>query len=350
MPHSTIKRTGLKHKNLGPSSLSVSPQSLERYLRRFHRGQVLVIGDLMLDHFIWGAVSRISPEAPVPVVQVERESLRLGGAANVYCNIVSLGGTAEVCGVIGQDESGQALLKELGFRRHRHPGIIVDASRPTTRKARIVAHSQQVVRYDIERREDISPQATRRIVKHVESRLDSISCLVVSDYAKGVITPSLMAQVGRLARSRNIPIIIDPKVEHFPYYADATVLTPNHMEAQQAAGLSGHDHHAIHEIGHSLRQKLGCEAVLVTRGEQGMTLCESTGASWHIPTMARQVYDVTGAGDTVVSTLALAMSVGASIQEASIMANHAAGVVVGLVGTASITKAQLKEAIHHTHE
>jgi len=293
---SSSKRTILKYKNADPSSLGVSPQSLERCLRRFHRGQLLIIGDLMLDHFIWGAVSRISPEAPVPVVHVERESMCLGGAANVYNNIVSLGGSAEVCGVIGQDESGQALLKELGLRRQRHPGIIVDASRPTTRKVRIIAHSQQVVRYDIERQEDISPQATRRIVKHVESRLDSISCLVISDYAKGVITPSLMAQVGRLARSRNIPIIIDPKVEHFPYYAGATVLTPNHMEAQQAAGLSGHDHQSIHDIGHSLRQKLGCEAVLVTRGEQGMSLCESSGASWHIPTMARQVYDVTYVG------------------------------------------------------
>ncbi len=328
----------------------VAPESLFRRLRRFDRGHVLVIGDLMLDHYIWGAVSRISPEAPVPVVHVERESLRLGGAANVYNNILSLGGKADVCGVIGQDESGSALLKELGVRRQRHPGILVDVTRPTTRKARIVAHSQQVVRYDVEQRQDVSPQVTRRIVKHVESRLDSISCIVISDYAKGVVTPSLMAQVGRLARSRNIPIIIDPKVEHFPYYADATVLTPNHMEAQQAAGLSGDDHHAIHEIGHSLRQKLGCEAVLVTRGEQGMSLCERNGRSWHIPTMARQVYDVTGAGDTVVSTLALAMSVGASIQEASILANHAAGVVVGLVGTASVTKAQLKDAIQHAHE
>jgi len=337
-------------KHQGFSTPAVSPQSLERYLRKFHQGQVLVIGDLMLDHYIWGAVSRISPEAPVPVVHVERESLRLGGAANVHNNILSLGGKADVCGVIGKDESGRALLQELGLRRGAHPGIFIDASRPTTRKARIVAHSQQVVRYDIEQRQDISAQATKRIVSYVKSRLGAISCLVISDYAKGVITPSLMAQVGGLARSRNIPVIIDPKVEHFPYYAEATVLTPNHMEAQQASGLSGHNHQAIHDIGHALRQKLGCEAVLVTRGEHGMSLCESSGKSWHIPTMARQVYDVTGAGDTVVSTLALAMSVGASVQEASIMANYAAGVVVGLVGTASITKAQLKETLYHAHE
>jgi len=310
----------------------------------------LVIGDLMLDHYIWGAVSRISPEAPVPIVHVDRESLRLGGAANVYNNVLSLGGQAEVCGVIGNDNTGKSLLKELGGGRHRHPGIIVDASRPTTRKARIIAHSQQVVRYDVENRQDISQPITRRILKHIESRMDAISCIVISDYAKGVIMPSLMAQVGKLARSRKIPMIIDPKVDHFLYYSGATVITPNHMEAQQAAGRSGHDHQAIHEIGHSLRQKLGCEAVLVTRGEQGMSLCESNGYSWHIPTMARQVYDVTGAGDTVVSTLALAMSIGASIPEASIMANYAAGVVVGQVGTASVSKAQLKEAIQHAHE
>lgn len=349
MPSSSSKRTHRQSKSEAPSSPAISPSSLEGFLRRFHRGQVLVIGDLMLDHYIWGAVSRISPEAPVPIVHVERESLRLGGAANVYNNVLSLGGKAEVCGVIGADDTGKSLLKELGMPR-RHPGIIVDASRPTTRKARIVAHSQQVVRYDVEHREDISQPITRRILKQIEARIHSISCIVISDYAKGVITPSLMAQVGKLARSRNIPIVIDPKVDHFLYYSGATVITPNHMEAQQAAGRTGHDHQAIHEIGHSLREKLGCEAVLVTRGEQGMSLCESNGSSWHIPTMARQVYDVTGAGDTVVSTLALAMSVGASITEASILANYAAGVVVGQVGTASISKAQLKEAIQHAHE
>ncbi|MDT7041133.1 D-glycero-beta-D-manno-heptose-7-phosphate kinase [Candidatus Nitronereus thalassa] len=329
---------------------AIPPNTLVPYLRRFSRGHVLVIGDLMLDHYIWGAVSRISPEAPVPIVHVERESLRLGGAANVYNNVLSLGGQAEVCGVIGDDETGKLLLKELGSQRRLPPGIVLDASRPTTRKARIVAHSQQVVRYDVEQRQDISQSIARRILKHVDTRLNAISCIVISDYAKGVITPSLMEHVGRLARSRNIPIIVDPKVDHFPFYAGVTVITPNHTEAQQAAGLSGHDHDAIHDIGHLLRQKLGCEAVLVTRGEQGMSLCESHGSSLHIPTMARQVYDVTGAGDTVVSTLALAMSVGASIQDASILANYAAGVVVGQVGTASITRAQLKEAIQHSHE
>ena len=350
MPSTSGKSSSKKSKHVRLPVPIMSPLSFERYFRRFSRSHVLVIGDLMLDHYIWGTMTRISPEAPVPIVHVEHESLRLGGAANVYKNILSLGGKAEVCGVIGQDESGQSLLKELGFRRSHHAGIIIDPSRPTTRKTRLVAHSQQVIRYDIEKQQDISAQATQQIVKYVQSRLGSISCVVVSDYAKGVISPSLMDHVGKLTRSREIPLIIDPKVENFSYYAGATVLTPNYMEAQQASGLSGRDHKASHQIGHSLRHKLGCEAVLITRGEQGMTLCESNGKSLHIPTMARQVYDVTGAGDTVVSTLAIALSVGASIQQASIMANYAAGVVVGQVGTTSITKMQLKEAIHQAYE
>ena len=350
MTSTLSKSSSAKSKYVRLPVETVFPTSYTRYFRRFSRANVLVIGDIMIDHYIWGTVSRISPEAPVPIVDVEHESLRLGGAANVYSNILSLGGKAEVCGVIGQDESGQSLLKELGVNQRHHPGIIVDPSRPTTRKVRLVAHSQQVIRYDVEKRQDISAQAIRGIVKYVQSRLDSISCMVISDYAKGVITPSLMAHVSELARSRKIPLIIDPKVEHFSYYAGATVLTPNHIEAQQASGLSGHDHQTIHKIGHLLRQKLGCQTVLVTRGEQGMSLCENNGKSLHIPAVARQVYDVTGAGDTVVSTLALALSVNASNQEASIMANYAAGVVVGQVGTASITKNQLKKAMQQVYE
>ncbi len=301
----------------------------------------------MLDHYIWGAVSRISPEAPVPVVHVERESLQLGGAANVYSNILSLGGRAQLCGVIGPDDTGQALINESRLSKKNQMGILVDPSRPTTKKTRIIAHSQQVARYDLERHHDISPLLTKQILKYIQTHLFSISCIVVSDYCKGVITPSLMAQLGKLAHTQRIPILVDPKVEHFSCYAGVTIITPNHLEAQQASGRSASDHQSIHDIGHQLRQKLGCEAVLVTRGEQGISLCESTGKSWHIPTMARQVYDVTGAGDTLVSTLALALSVGASIQESAILANHAAGVAVGMIGTAAITNTQLKEALRY---
>ncbi|KXJ98228.1 MAG: Bifunctional protein HldE [Nitrospirae bacterium] len=306
---------------------------------------MLVIGDLILDHYVWGRVSRISPEAPVPVVHVESESLKLGGAANVFNNILALGGQADLCGVIGADESGRLLLKELGGRRQHRGGVVIDQDRPTTRKTRVVAHNQQIVRYDIERRNELSKTLQRRILRYVESRLKELSCLVVSDYAKGVVTTSLMAELTRLARQRKIPIVVDPKVEHFSFYKGVTVVTPNHLEATQATGVHGEDDQAINQAGTILHQRLGCDAVLVTRGERGMSLYQGHGDQWHIPTRARQVFDVTGAGDTVVGTLALALSTGAPIRDAAILANQAAGVVVGMVGTATVTAPQLIDAL-----
>ena len=322
-------------------------RTLQRHIERFSQATVLVLGDLILDHYIWGNVNRISPEAPVPVVHVDSESFQLGGAANVYNNIRSLGGRADLCGVVGADEGGRRLLKDLGSRRHGRGGVMIDPDRPTTRKTRVVAHNQQVVRFDIEHRSEIKPQFQRRIIRYVESRLRDISCLVVSDYAKGVVTASLMAELTRLASLRRIPVVVDPKVEHFSYYKGVTVVTPNHLEAVQAAGVYGNDDRAVNEAGEIIRQRLGCQSVLVTRGEKGVSLFESDGSSWHIPTMARQVYDVTGAGDTVVGTLALALAAGASVRDGAVLANHAAGVVVGRVGTATITTKQLTEALMH---
>ncbi len=320
-------------------------RALQRHIQRFPQAGVLVVGDLILDHYIWGKVSRISPEAPVPVVQVHSESLQLGGAANVYNNILALGGRADICGVVGADEGGRCLLKELGVRRQGRGGVVIDPKRPTTRKTRVIAHNQQVVRFDVERRSDIREPIQRRIIRYVESRLREISCLVVSDYAKGVVTLPLMTELTRLAALRRIPIIVDPKVEHFSYYKGVTVVTPNHLEAGQAAGIHADDDRSITEAGEIIRQRLGCASVLITRGEQGMSLFEADGASWHIPTMARQVYDVTGAGDTVVGTLALALATGASMRDGATLANQAAGIVVGIVGTATVTAGQLSEAL-----
>jgi D-beta-D-heptose 7-phosphate kinase/D-beta-D-heptose 1-phosphate adenosyltransferase len=235
----------------------------------------------------------------------------------------------------------------LGGTRASRGGIIIDQNRPTTRKSRVVAHNQQVVRYDVERRTEMKPHLQRRLVRYVESRASDLSCLVVSDYAKGVVTASLMADLTRLAAERRIPIVVDPKVEHFGYYKGVTAVTPNHLEATQAAGIHGDDDQTINEAGAIIRQRLGCHSVLITRGERGMSLYEADGACWHIPTRARQVYDVTGAGDTVVGTLALALSTGASMREAAALANQAAGVVVGMVGTATIHAAQLAEALEH---
>ena len=321
--------------------------TLQPYIQRFSQASVLVLGDLILDHYVWGRVSRISPEAPVPVVHVESESLKLGGAANVFNNILALGGQADLCGVIGSDESGRLLLKELGGRRQGRGGVIIDHERPTTRKTRVVAHNQQIVRYDVERREELKETLQRRILRYVESRLKEQSCLVISDNAKGVVTASLMAELTRMAGRQSIPIVVDPKVEHFSYYKGVTVITPNHLEATQAAGVHGDDDHTINEAGAILRQRLGCQTVLITRGEKGMSLYEGNGLHWHIPTRARQVYDVTGAGDTVVGTLALALSTGASMREAAVLANQAAGVVVGMIGTATVTAAQLSDALEH---
>ncbi|MGQ0812799.1 MAG: D-glycero-beta-D-manno-heptose-7-phosphate kinase [Nitrospiraceae bacterium] len=320
-------------------------RALQQYVRRFPQASVLVVGDLILDHYIWGRVSRISPEAPVPVVHVESESRQLGGAANVYHNILALGGQGDLCGVIGADESGRLLLKELGMRRKGRGGVIIDPDRPTTRKSRVIAHSQQIVRYDVERRAELKTPIQRRIIRYVESRLRDVSCLVVSDYAKGVVTAHVMAELTRLAALNRVPIIVDPKVEHFGYYKGVTLVTPNHLEATQAAGVHGDDEQAINEAGVTIRQRLGCQSVLITRGEKGMSLYEPDGASWHIPTRARQVYDVTGAGDTVIGSLALALSTGASMKEAAVLANQAAGIVVGMVGTATISATQLSEAL-----
>ena len=332
-----------------PSKPKTQASKLAGHIQRFPQAGVLVVGDLILDHYIWGKVSRISPEAPVPVVHVESESLKLGGAANVYNNILALGGKADLCGVIGSDEGGRRLLQQLGTRRGGRGGVIIDADRPTTRKTRVIAHNQQMVRFDVERRTEIKAGLRRRIVRYVESRLREVSCVVVSDYAKGVVTAPLMMELVRLTTLRGIPLVVDPKVEHFSYYKGVTVVTPNHLEAMQAAGVHGDDDdQSISQAGETIRQRLGCHSVLVTRGEKGMSLFEADGTSFHIPTMARQVYDVTGAGDTVIATLALSLATGASMRDGAALANHAAGIVVGMVGTATVSGPQLTEAVGHT--
>jgi len=322
-----------------------SAKALRQYVQRFPQTSVLVIGDLILDHYVMGRVSRVSPEAPVPIVHVESESLKLGGAANVFNNILALGGKADLCGVIGADDSGRLLMKELGNKRSARGGVVIDHDRPTTKKSRIIGHNQQIVRYDVEGRNELKPTLQRRILRYVESRLRELSCVVVSDYAKGVVSSTLMSEITRLAALRRIPVIVDPKVEHFSFYKGVTVITPNHLEAAQAAGIHGDGDQSINEAGTMIRQRLGCQSVLITRGEKGMSLYEGDGVSWHLPTRARQVYDVTGAGDTVVGTLALALSTGADVKAGAMLANCAAGIVVGMVGTATVTPKQLLEAL-----
>lgn len=317
-------------------------RTFERYFSRFPQTRILVVGDIILDHYLWGKVNRISPEAPVPIVHVQSETFQLGGAANVLNNIRALGGQAELCGVVGDDENGRRLLQALNIDAQGRRGLLVDRSRPTTRKTRLIAHNQQVVRFDIEERTALAPRLEKHLLRHIASRIGQTSCIAVSDYAKGTMTDTLLSELIRLAASYGIPLVVDPKVEHLMSYKGATVITPNHLEACHGAGLHSHDEEAINQAGELLRQRLGCQGVLITRGEHGMSLYEHQASCWHVPATARQVYDVTGAGDTVVGALALAIGAGASLREAAFLSNQAAGLVVGRVGTATVSVQELR--------
>ncbi|MBI3811139.1 MAG: D-glycero-beta-D-manno-heptose-7-phosphate kinase [Nitrospirae bacterium] len=317
---------------------------LVRYFKRFENVRLLVVGDVMLDHYIWGRVDRISPEAPVPVVAVSNESIHLGGAANVAQNVVSLGGKVELCGVIGRDDFGGRILRELKRLKIRTEGIIPDGDRPTTKKTRVIAHNQQVVRFDREQRQAVSEKIRNAILEFVGRRIRRVDGLVISDYAKGVISADLMRTLIGLAHQNGVRIIVDPKVSHIPFYKGVHVITPNTVEAFGAAGM-GHGSHGSEEdlikAGRILLERLGCQAVLITRGEHGMSLFENNGTVTHIPTVAREVYDVTGAGDTVIATMAMGLCAGAPMRDAAILANYAAGIVVGIVGTATVPREQL---------
>lgn len=318
---------------------------LKHLLNRFPRSKVLVIGDLMLDHYIWGSVQRISPEAPVPVVNITSESIRLGGAANVFHNVVHLNGKGLLCGVVGEDDAGRRVLAEMKQLGVETNGVCVEKGRPTTSKTRIIAHNQQVVRFDQESKEPISAQSRKKILEFINKYGKKVGAIVLSDYAKGVIDKGIVQEVVDLSKRNQIPVVVDPKVQHFSLYKGVTIITPNHLEASQASGIDIQDEKSLHEAGKILLDRLSCHAILITRGEQGMSLFEMTGRVTHIPTVAKQVYDVTGAGDTVVSTLALCIASGANLSDASRVANHAAGIVVGEVGTAVVKKDMLREVL-----
>jgi rfaE bifunctional protein kinase chain/domain len=319
---------------------------LTTYIDRFSTARVLVVGDIVLDHYIWGKVSRISPEAPVPVVNVTRESLLLGGATNVVNNIHGLGGHVSVCGVIGQDDAGKQLLHLLRKQGIRTEGLIIDSARPTTIKTRVIAHSQQVVRFDRESKERIERDLHRRIFDYVGQQLrEGLDAIVLSDYCKGVVTSGLVRDIVRLAKKHSVIVTVDPKINHFGMYSGVTILTPNIMEASMGSKIEIDNEQTLHKAGNLLLKRLKCDAVLITRGEQGMTLFEHIGRVTHIPTVAREVFDVTGAGDTVISTLTLAMASGASMVDAARISNYAAGIVVGVVGTSVVEPAELKQRI-----
>lgn len=300
---------------------------------------VVVLGDVMLDEFVWGDVTRISPEAPVPVVDVRRESIHLGGAANVLANLVALGAHGTVVGVVGNDDAGKRLrngLHELGTG----DSLIVDETRPSTIKTRIIAHSQLVVRADRESRMPVDANLEDKIVSHLKETLEKADAFVVSDYDKGVVTPRILHEILPFAYER-VPVLIDPKLRNFNHYRPATLVTPNHHEALRMSDSEDHSDDGSRHAAHVIREKLGCDAVLITRGDRGMMLLEADGEPVYVKTAAREVYDVTGAGDTVIAALAAALAAGTSMIEAATLANHAAGIVVGKVGTATATAGEL---------
>ncbi|NOZ24548.1 MAG: D-glycero-beta-D-manno-heptose-7-phosphate kinase [Nitrospirae bacterium] len=312
--------------------------------KNFGKKNILVVGDIILDHYIWGLVERISPEAPVPVIDVKDENYTLGGAANVAANIVALGGNATVVGVRGDDVSGevlQALLKERGI----DTAGLFRGKRPTTIKTRVIAHSQQVVRFDREERKSIDERLFRKIKDFLSSDPDRWDALIVSDYKKGVVSDRLMRFIAKGYKKRGTFVSVDPKVGHFDFYKGVSLVTPNTKEATEGTGIEIKDERSLTRAGKALLRKLRCDAVLITRGEHGMTLFERGSAVSHIPTAAKGAYDVTGAGDTVIATLTLAHVSGADLRSAAVISNHAAGIVVGQVGTATVTPEQIMQSL-----
>jgi rfaE bifunctional protein kinase chain/domain len=313
----------------------------ENLTARFGGKRIIVLGDLMLDEFIWGRVRRVSPEAPVPVVEVERQTLALGGAGNVASNLVALGASPVPLGTVGADADADRLREAFRSLGVDCGGLVADAGRPTTLKTRIIAHNQQVVRADRESRAAVSGEVERKVIETFRREMEAADAVVVSDYNKGLLTPDLLKLALGAARERGLTVCLDPKARSFAHYQPVTVITPNNQEAADAAGIQFEDEAGLVEAGRRILASIDCRAVLVTRGEEGMTLFTDGGEVTHIPTVAREVYDVTGAGDTVVATLALALATGASLTEAAVLANHAAGVVVGKVGTATVTREEL---------
>ncbi|HQP06263.1 MAG TPA: D-glycero-beta-D-manno-heptose-7-phosphate kinase [Smithellaceae bacterium] len=312
-------------------------------IKNYPRSGVLVVGDVMVDHFIWGRVSRISPEAPVPVVDVQKDSVMLGGCANVLNTIYAMGGRVFVAGVIGEDDIGRGLVGQLQERRIDTKGILVEKARPTTLKTRIVAHGQQVVRFDHESRKPIADESAADILDYARSLRDQIGAIVISDYSKGVVSRNLVEGIKAMAAGSNIFLCVDPKSSDFGIYSGVDVLTPNHHEAQRAAGMEIVNGDDLLKLGETLLNKFDFQALLVTRGEEGMSLFERGRGirHTHFPAQAKEVYDVTGAGDTVIGVLALSLAARANLKEATALANHAAGIVVGKVGTSTVSREEL---------
>ena len=320
---------------------TIDKQRASELLREIENRNIVVLGDVMLDEFIWGDVSRISPEAPVPVVAFQHQTHRIGGAANVAHNITALGGHATLIGVIGQDDNGKTLTRgcreagiEAGF-------LAADSERITTTKVRIVTErNQQVARVDYESDTEISGEAERGIIASIHESAADASAIVISDYLKGCITRRVIAAAVELAGQRGIPLLIDPKIPHIDYYDGATVITPNHHEAETATHMRIRSPEEARIAARAFRDRARCDSVLITRGDHGMWLL-GPDTEGHLPASAREVADVTGAGDTVIATMGLVIAAGGTFLEAAQLANTAAGLVVARFGAATVMPGEL---------
>jgi len=325
---------------------TIDKQRAADLLREIGTRNIVVLGDVMLDEFIWGDVTRVSPEAPVPVVDIRRESTHLGGAANVLANLLALGAKASVIGVVGDDFAGERIRSSVRDKSALQTDgeLVLDTSRPTTIKTRIIAQNQMVVRADRELRTPVNGETEDRIISAVRAALETAQALVVSDYDKGVVTPRILSKVLPAAYGR-MPVLIDPKMRNFDAYRPATLVTPNHHEALRLAGLEEDSDDTLRRAAQMIRKRLGCDAVLITRGDRGMMLVEGDSDPVNVETAAREVFDVTGAGDTVIAALGAALAAGASMAEAAVLANHAAGIVVGKLGTATASVKEVLDSI-----
>lgn len=330
---------------------AIAPARLKQLLDGCARARVLVVGDVMLDQYIWGHVGRISPEAPVPVVEFDRESFMPGGAANVARNVHTLGARTELLGHVGRDESARRLRALLGEQDIACEGLLASPARTTSIKTRIIAHQQQIVRVDRETRGPVDERDTGRLLAALERQLPGTDAVIVCDYGKGVVTQALLDGLRQLCRARGVWLSFDPKPVHDLSLTGLSLLTPNRKEAFELAGVSDGTRTTdplkdrnLQRVAETLLMELSPALLLITLGDQGMLLCRRGHKPFHIPTVAREVFDVSGAGDTVIASFTLAVAAGASPVEAAIFSNHAAGVVVGKVGTATVTPAELAES------
>ena len=317
---------------------------LDRCLQQRQR-TVLVVGDIMCDTYLWGKVGRISPEAPVPIFESAERRHVLGGAANVAANLRALGCEVRLLGVIGADATGRCIREQLYAQGIADTWLVQDVTRPTTEKTRLIASQQQLLRLDYESQTPLSPSCVAQALQSVEPLMRDIDGVVCSDYHKGVCTPALLAPLFTMARAAGHPIFVDPKVHDFTRYRGATVLTPNLEEVERASGIMARDEAALASAAEKLLQQSQAQALLVTRGKDGMTLFHPPQAPVHIPTRAREVFDVTGAGDTVIATFSMAALCSLSLVDAAHLANVAAGIVVGKLGTVTVLPEELRMAL-----